>query len=358
MRTSPLNAWHRRADAKLVEFGGWEMPLAYSSGTVAEHLACRQAAAVFDVSHLGTVRVRGEGSFDVLQRLLTNDLAKIGPGRCQYTHLLTPAGGVADDIIVWWRDGDVFDVMPNASNTERILSALASSGAPDVADVTADRAVIALQGPSAVEILEKAFSGVTIPGRFRVLEAELCGAGCQIAGTGYTGEPGVEIAIDAAASEQAWSQLVEAGATPAGLGARDTLRLEAGLPLHGHELGTDMTPLDAGLDWVIGWQKDFIGKAALVEQRERGLRRRLVGLMTATKRPPRAEMEVTSGGEVIGIVSSGNYSPCLEVGIALAFVDAAIANGAIVEINARGSRIEATVSELPFPYRVADRSAG
>jgi aminomethyltransferase len=267
LRHSPLDRVHRDLGAKMVPFGGWEMPLSYSSGTIAEHMACRHDAVAFDVSHLGTVRVSGEGARDLLQRTLTNDLTKIGPGRAQYTHLLDPAdGSVLDDIIVWWIDGQVFDVMPNASNTARVRGALGGS------DVTRDRAIIAVQGPNARLRLAEVAKEAAEVGRFRVTPFEWSGYECVAAGTGYTGEDGVECSVPADAAPIFWDAVLATGVHPAGLGARDTLRLEAALPLHGHELGPGITPLQAGLGWVVSWTKPegFQGREALEREREAG----------------------------------------------------------------------------------------
>ena len=262
LKHSPLDAVHRALGAKLVPFGGWEMPLAYAGGTLAEHRACRTAAVAFDVSHLGTVRVTGTDALDRLQRALTNDLGKIAPGRAQYTHLLDDGdASVLDDIIVWWVDGERFDVMPNASNTSRVREAL---GVGEDADVTAERAVIAVQGPAARERVATVWAEAAAVGRFRVASVDWNGVACVVAGTGYTGEDGVELAVPAAQAAEVWSAVIGAGVEPAGLGARDTLRLEAGLPLHGHELGPGITPLQAGLGWVVSWDKGpFQGRDAL-----------------------------------------------------------------------------------------------
>ncbi|HMX09064.1 MAG TPA: glycine cleavage system protein T, partial [Microthrixaceae bacterium] len=235
MRTSPLDGVHRSLRARMVEFGGWDMPVSYPSGTLEEHRLCRQTAVMFDVSHLGTVRVEGPGAFDSLQRELTNDLTKIGPGRAQYTHLLDPDdASVLDDIIVWWlpdTDGvDRFDVMPNASNTDRVVAAFAADGV-DVVDTTSGRAVLAVQGPTSRQVVATVSAEAAAVGRFRVIEADVAGHRCLVAGTGYTGEDGLELAVAADAAPAIWDALLAAGAAPAGLGARDTLRLEAGLPL-------------------------------------------------------------------------------------------------------------------------------
>ena len=348
LRTSPLDAAHRALGAKLVPFGGWDMPLSYGSGTIAEHTACREAAVVFDVSHLGTVRVTGPGSLDRLQAALTNDLEKVAPGRAQYTHLLDERdASVLDDIIVWWRADDVFDVMPNASNTDRVVDALGGE------DVTATRAVLAVQGPAARARLATIAAEAAAVGRFRVAEAEVAGVACTVAGTGYTGEDGVELAVPADAATTVWEALLGLGIEPAGLGARDTLRLEAGLPLHGHELGPGITPLQAGLGWVVAWAKPggFRGREALAAEREAGVARRLRGLATAGRRPPRADQAVLVGGQPVGVVTSGNYSPVLGHGIALAFLPPDVEVGEEVAIDVRGEPTPAQVVTTPFVTR-------
>jgi aminomethyltransferase len=349
LRTSPLDAAHRELGAKMVPFGGWDMPLNYPDGTIAEHLACRESAVAFDVSHLGTVRAQGPAAFEQLQRALTNDLGKVARGRAQYTHLLDPAdASVLDDIIVWWVDDEVFDVMPNASNTARVVDALTGAGL-DVEDVTTTRAIVAVQGPAARERLKAVSPEAAEVGRFRVARVEWDGVTITVAGTGYTGEDGVECAVPADHARRFWDAVVDAGVTPAGLGARDTLRLEAGLPLHGHELGPGITPLQAGLGWVVSWDKgDFRGRAPLEAERERGVNRRLRGLATEGRRPPRAEQPVLRGGELVGEVTSGNYSPVLGHGIALAFLPPGIETGAEVAIDVRGTATPARVVETPF----------
>lgn len=354
LKTSPLDAAHRALGAKMVPFGGWNMPLNYIAGTLAEHRACRTSAVAFDVSHLGTVRVSGPGAFDALQRAFTNDLGKVGPGRCQYTHSLDTDGSVADDIIVWWRSEDVFDVMPNASNTDRIVNALTSMGAAgsgdvSVIDVGAERAVIAVQGPQARSMLAAVMPEAAAVGRFRCIEVDFDGTTIVAAGTGYTGEDGLELAVPVARAADVWRAVIGVGIEPAGLGARDTLRLEAGLPLHGHELGPGITSLNAGLEWVLSWTKgDFIGRDALVAQKEAGVTPVLRGISVAGKRPPRADMAVVIDGENVGTVSSGNFSPMLEHGIAMAFVDPSVEVGAAVGLDARGTLLEGTVVEMPF----------
>lgn len=351
VRTSPLDAAHRRLGARLTDFGGWSLPLEYSGsptgGTLAEHMACRTSAVAFDVSHLGTIRLTGPDAFDRLQSMLTNDLSRISPGRAQYTHLLADDGSVLDDIIVWWYEdaeaGEIFDVMPNASNTERVISALGG------VDVTAERAVIAVQGPRSRELLATVFESAAAVRRFRVARCSWGDISCVVAGTGYTGEDGVEIAVPAAHAERLWDAIIGVGITPAGLGARDTLRLEAGLPLHGQELGAGITPLQAGLGWVVAFDKgSFRGRDALVAERERGLSRRLVGITVEGRRPPRTGYEIRHDGQVVGEVTSGNFSPVLGCGIALGFVPPTLDENTRVEIVARSSILEGRIVALPF----------
>jgi aminomethyltransferase len=359
VKRSPLDQAHRDLGAKLVPFGGWDMPLAYPAGTVAEHRGCREGAVAFDVSHLGTVRVTGPDALDRLQRTLTNDLHRIAPGRAQYTHLLDADDAhVVDDIIVWWLAPDELLVMPNASNTAPIVDALESArehgdGPCAVADITASRAVIALQGPEARTVAAKVSPPMAEVARFGVSPVARNGTNCVVAGTGYTGEDGIEIHVPAEDAPGLWRELLAAGAAPAGLGARDTLRLEAGLPLHGHELGPGITPLQAGLGWVVRFDKgDFRGREALVVERDRGVARRLRGLLVDGRRPPRAGYAVLdAGGAPVGEVTSGNFSPTLERAIALAFLPPDTPDGAEVQVEMRGTPVPATVVKPPFVTR-------
>ena len=352
MRSSPLEASHRALGAKMVPFGGWEMPLSYPSGTLAEHRACRTEAVIFDVSHLGTLRVSGTDAYERLQQAFTNDLARIGPGRTQYTHLLDADGSVLDDIIVWWIDDQSFDVMPNASNTDRVRDALSTSGDDDgfqAVDMTGSRAVLAVQGPEARNRLGAVSPGASEMARNCVGSVEWEGVSLTVAGTGYTGEDGVEMAVPAEAAERLWDAVTAVGITPAGLGARDTLRLEAGLPLHGHELGPGITPLQAGLGWVVRWDKpSFQGREALAAEKEKGVHRRLRGLRVEGRRPPREGQAVLRDGEIVGEVTSGNFSPMLETGIALAFVPPDADIGDELAVDMRGTPTPATVVKLPF----------
>ena len=346
LKLSPLDAEHRALGATMVEFGGWEMPIAYPSGTIDEHLACRKRAVMFDVSHLGTVRVEGPDALGRLQSTLTNDLSKVEPGRAQYTHLLDATdASVADDIIVWWRpdDPEAFDVMPNASNTSGVRSAIGG------VDTTDQRAIIAVQGPEAKGLVATVCPQAGAVGRFRVAVVDWNGVTCTIAGTGYTGEAGLEIAVPVDAAPQLWQALADAGVPAAGLGARDTLRLEAALPLHGHELGPGITSLQAGLGWVVAWNKpEFVGRDAALAERDRGIERRLVGIVTEGRRPARAGCAISVDGAVVGEVTSGTFSPMLGHGIALGFVPPDTPEGTAVVIDVRGKDLPGHVAATPF----------
>ncbi|MEX1218592.1 MAG: glycine cleavage system aminomethyltransferase GcvT [Acidimicrobiales bacterium] len=354
-RISPLDAVHRSLGAKMVPFGGWEMPLSYADGTLSEHRACRHNAVVFDVSHLGTVRVSGVDAFGVLQKAFTNDLNRVHCGRAQYTHLLDQNdASVVDDIIIWWVDDETFDVMPNASNTERVTGALkevarAAGVSIEAGDVTAERAILAVQGPLARSLLQAVSPEVASVERFDVRRVDWKGIPLVVAGTGYTGEDGVEIAIPAARAAVLWNAITASGVTPAGLGARDTLRLEAGLPLHGHELGEGISSLQAGLGWAVRFDKgDFLGSEALLAERDRGVTRRLAGLVTEGRRPPREGSAVLADGVVVGEVTSGNFSPERGHGIALAFLPPGAKVGDKFVIDVRGTMLEAVVVKPPF----------
>ena len=320
------------------------MPLEYE-GTLAEHRACRESTAIFDVSHLGTVRITDPDEVARVGSVLTNDLAKIHPGRAQYTHLLDEDGSVLDDIIIWWLPDGTLDVMPNASNTSRVIDALGGR------DVTAERAVIAVQGPTSREVLGRALPEAADVGRFNVATMTIDGIALTVAGTGYTGEDGIEIAVPVSDAPTIWRRLMAAGATPAGLGARDTLRLEAGLPLHGHELGPGITPLQAGLGWVLAKDGNYRGAAAVEQERSDGLQRRLRGISTEGRRPPREGNAVFADGAMVATVTSGNFSPTLGHGIAMAFLPPECEIGASVEVDVRGTRLPGVVVALPFLRR-------
>jgi len=318
------------------------------------------------VSHLGSVDVRGSGAFAALQWALTNDLDRVGPGRAQYTHLLDPDDAhVVDDVIVWWTAPGDFLVMPNASNTAPLLDALGEAalffggGECTIVDVTDTRVVLAVQGPDARRLVASVSAPAAAVARFHVDAVQFSGPGGAphagwAAGTGYTGEDGVELHVPVAAAATVWEALLDAGVKPAGLGARDTLRLEAGLPLHGHELGEGITPLQAGLGWVVRFDKsEFRGRGPLLAEQERGVERRLRGLVVDGRQIPRDGHAVLRDGKPAGVVTSGNFSPVLERGIALAFVDPSVGLGDLLAVDIRGREVPAIVTALPFVKRDA-----
>ena len=347
---SPLHAAHLAVGAKFAEFGGWNMPIAYKGGTIAEHQECRSGCAIFDVSHLGSVRVNGSEALEKLQRTFTNDLGRISPGKAQYSHMLNENGGVVDDVIIWWISESSFEIMPNASNTTRVVDALnAQSGDLEIAETTHDRAVIAVQGPQAREVLSKISAEAASVPRFCVENTQFANSSITVAGTGYTGEDGLEISVPLANALELWSLLVEAGGSPAGLGARDTLRLEAGLPLHGNELSPEITPIEANLKWVVSMdKKQFLGKEAIKRQIDNGVNKKLYGIATSGRRPPRSGQKVLDEGAEIGVITSGNYSPILGHGIAIALLPASYTIGDQLFISGRKSEEEAIIAPMPF----------
>lgn len=354
---SPLHARHEAAGAKFAEFGGWDMPLEYAGGgVVAEHTAVRERVGVFDVSHLGKVDVSGPGAADFVNRCLSNDLGKIAPGKAQYTLCCDPSGGVVDDMIAYLYGPDRVFLVPNAANNAEVAARLADA-APDgvvVTDQHTDHAVLAVQGPRSTEVL----AAVSLPTDHTYMsfaEGRLGGAAIIVCRTGYTGEHGYELVIPAAAAVAAWDEIIAAGEpfgiAPAGLGARDTLRTEMGYPLHGHELSLDITPVQARAGWAVGWKKDaFWGREPLAAEKAAGPKRRLWGLRATGRGVPRADMNVLSGDTVVGVTTSGTFSPTTKTGIALALLDTAadIEAGAELELDVRGRRLAVTVVTPPF----------
>jgi aminomethyltransferase len=349
MPETPLRAAHEIAGARFTDFGGWTMPLRYE-GVIAEHMAVRNAVGVFDVSHLGRFAVTGGGGLDLLRRMLCNDVATVAPGRAQYTMALNEAGGVDDDIIVWWLDETTWWVMPNGVNFDGIVHrfrAAAGTGV-DVEPVRDGTVLLAVQGPGAPEVVAAVLGSV--PGRSRVTAGTFAGGWVVAAGTGYTGESGAEIAVPAETGGDLWDAILEAGAAPCGLGARDTLRLEMGYPLWGQDLDERTSPLEAGLGWVVAWDHEFVGRDALGAQRERGPDKRLVGFVAPGRQVPRHGYPLRSGASN-GAVTSGNFSPVLERGIGMGYVTPPIAAGDAVEVEIRGAWQDVEVVEPPFVKR-------
>ena len=346
MARSPLHDLHAEFGARFTDFGGWTMPVQYE-GVIAEHNAVRSGVGVFDVSHLGRFLVDGIGATDLVRRQLCNDIAKIGPGRAQYSMALNDRGGVVDDVIVWRLGEDRYWVMPNGTNFDDILGRFSvdANAGTEVRTVRHETALLAVQGPGSPGVVEAVVG--SMPGRFRAVTGEYQASWCIAAGTGYTGERGAEIAVPAEHGVDLMRDLIEAGAVPCGLGARDTLRLEMGYPLWGQDLDEDTTPLEAGLGWVVAWDHEFLGRDALNVQRERGVDRSMVALATVERSIPRRGYAVRSGDST-GSVTSGNFSPILGHGVALAYLSPPIEGTPAVEIEIRGEWAPATVEALPF----------
>jgi aminomethyltransferase len=344
----------------MVAFAGWEMPVQYA-GVIEEHRAVRSAAGLFDVSHMGELRVAGAGAEAFLQRLTPNDVAQLTPGRAHYSALLEERGGYLDDLIVYRLGGEEFLLVVNAANAAADFAWIAhhAAGAPEVSveDVSERYALLALQGPRAQEILAP-LTGADLAGLryYRFAPGAVAGAPALVARTGYTGEDGFELFLAPADAPAAWDALLAAGAAaglqPAGLGARDTLRLEAGMALYGHEIDASTTPFEAGLDWVVKLDKgDFLGRAALVEQREAGVPRRLAGFEMRERGIARQGHTVYSGDRAVGRVTSGTWSPTFEKALGMALVESEHARpGSEVAIEVRGKRLAAALVPLPF-YR-------
>ena len=357
-RASPLRDAHIELGAKLTEFAGWDMPLQYS-GIVAEHNAVRTTAGLFDVSHLGKLVVSGAGGGEALGEAVAASVAELEPGRARYGIVLAEDGGCVDDLFVYRLGADEWLVVPNAANVAAVRDALEASGA-SVKDRWDRWAILALQGPESFEVIERAWPGTGAPElklhRFGPLEE--VSAGSFVARTGYTGELGFELYVDADQARSAWDRLLEAGAAPVGLGARDTLRLEMGYALYGHELSRSINPLEAGLGWALAWEGLWRGRAALERVREEGPRRELFGIVCRERGVPRRGHQVHASGGLAGEVTSGNYSPTLGTGIALALGPRASAPGLgeQVFVEARGRRIEGAIVQPPFVERGRARS--
>jgi aminomethyltransferase len=357
LKQSPLHDRHEALGAKFAEFGGWSMPLEYATGVVKEHTAVREAVGIFDVSHLGKAMVSGPGAVDFVNATLSNDLAKIAPGKAQYTLCLDESGGVVDDLIAYWHDDEHVLLIPNAANTAEVVRRLKAE-APEgvkVVDHHDDYAVLAVQGTRSDEVLQK----VGLPtghDYMSFVEAELgdSGVGVVVCRTGYTGERGYELVVVNDAAGELWDALMAAGEewgiTAAGLGARDTLRTEMGYPLHGQDISLDTNPVEAGLSWAVGWKKDaFWGRDAVTRIKEEGPKRRLRGLVAVGRGIPRPGMGVTLTHDVpLADITSGTFSPTLRKGIGMALIPTMVAEDAQVGVDIRGRREIFQLVKPPF----------
>ena len=367
MRRTPLHSVHQRLGARLVPFAGWEMPVQYT-GIVAEHRAVRTSAGLFDVSHMGELDFLGAGAAAAVARLTCADVDRIAEGQARYSLVLDETAGVIDDVIVYRlgdrRGGLHYRLVVNAGNTDAVLAharaAIAGIAAVDLADRSGELALLAVQGPRAPGIVAQLADGdVTDIGAYRCRHGRVAGQDVLLARTGYTGEDGFELFVAAHRAEALWNELLQAGASaglqPAGLGARDTLRLEASMPLYGHELTRDVSPLEVGLGRFVARGDGYIGAAAIAEQRAAGVARRLVHLHLAGRAIARQGFSITDGdGTEIGTVTSGSYGPWLERSLAMGLVAREhAATGNELAVLVRGRKHPASVVARPF-YRRND----
>ena len=356
MKRSPLDEKHQALGAKMADFGGWSMPIEYPGGGVlAEHTAVRERVGLFDVSHLGKASVVGNGALDFLNHCLTNDLNKIEDGSAQYTLLCAPNGGVIDDLIAYRNSSSDFFLVPNASNTSDVVKVLQEQAPPgvEVKNLHNDFAVLAIQGPLAPQVLAQ-LGVVTDIDYMAFTHVTISGADVIVCRTGYTGEQGFELLPRVEDASRVWDAITDVittmGGLVCGLGARDTLRTEMGYPLHGHELGLQITPVEASAGWAIGWKKaSFIGSEILKDQREKGASRKSFALKSLDRGIPRAGMVVKDiNGSTVGEITSGTFSPTLKVGIGLALLKSDIEIGQKLIIDVRGRDSQCEVVKLPF----------
>jgi aminomethyltransferase len=374
-RKTPLYDAHKRAGGKIIDFGGWWMPVSYPSGIIDEHRSTRAAVGVFDVSHMGEVHFRGARAAEAVQRLVTNDLGKLEDGHALYTVACRPAGGIVDDLIVYRIARDHFLIVVNASNREKDVDWFRDNVGSwcDIVDASDDTALIAFQGPRAQAALQTLTSVplASVRSFDLVVEREVAGVRASLARTGYTAEDGFEIFCDAGHAETLWDRLLDAagavGGKPVGLGARDTLRLEGRLSLYGNELTEETSPLEAGLGWVVKLDGggDFIGKPALQAQKAAGVTRKLVGFVMRGRGVARhgyaihgpAGPEAGGGSAPIGAVTSGTFGPTVEENIGMGYVPTALAGvGAPLVVDCRGKMIEAEIVNGPFYKRANPRT--
>jgi aminomethyltransferase len=361
LRKTPLNARHRASNGRMVPFAGWDMPVEYS-GIVAEHLAVRTRAGLFDVSHMGEIEVAGKDALAAVQRISCNDASALKVGQAQYSGLLTPAGTFIDDMIVYRMGPNHFMLVVNASNVEKdfawISEQIKAAGEAAAIDSSSRYALIAVQGPASVDVLQP-LTGVDLTDikPYWFSYGEVANARATISRTGYTGEDGFEIFVPPNMADKVWMALLESGRAadviPVGLGARDTLRLEASMRLYGNDIDETTTVLEAGLGWTVGWSKEsFIGHEPLREQKTAGVRRKLIGFEMVDRGIARHGYPVVQGGKPVGVVTSGTQTPFLKKAIGMAYVPVdSIAPGSDIEIDVRGRVSKARVVAMPFYKR-------
>ena len=342
--------------AKFAPFGGWQMPLEYTgSGVLAEHNATREAIGLFDVSHLGTATLIGENAAEQLNKILTNDISRIKPGQAQYSTLLSEHGTVVDDLIIYLRSKDEVLIIPNASNSIKVLEIIKGNISKDIEvnNLHQDIAIIAIQGPKSFELV----NDLGLPTDMQYMafkDVSFMGQPITICRTGYTGERGFELLIPVQGAINIWDEIISKGqkygAKAVGLGARDTLRTEMGYPLHGQDISLNISPLEAGLSWAVNLEKsNFLGKDALLKEKANGIKRKLVGIKAVERAIPRSHMRVLDVDKKdIGEITSGTFSPTLKSGIALALVDSKIEINDKVFVDVRGNSLEFVVTKPPF----------
>jgi aminomethyltransferase len=360
LKKTALNGRHRASNARMVAFGGWDMPVEYS-GVTAEHMAVRTRAGLFDVSHMGELEIAGKQALDAIQLISTNDASALQIGQAQYSALTTPDGTFVDDILVYRLAPNHFMLVVNASNIEKDYYWIAGQIKPfDVAivDASSRYALLALQGPAAREVLQT-LTGVDLAGikYYWFGFGEVANARATISRTGYTGEDGYEVFVPPNMADRVWTAILEAGRAadviPCGLAARDTLRLEAGMRLYGNDMDETTSVLEAGLGWIVGWNKpSFNGHERLREQKAHGISRALVGLEMIDRGIARHGYPIVRNGESIGVVTSGTQTPFLKKAIAMAYVPVELkAPGSEVDVDIRGRASKARVVPIPFYKR-------
>lgn len=356
---TPLYEAHVKAGGKIVPFGGYLLPVQYETGVIKEHMAVRTQAGLFDVSHMGEILCEGKDALANLQMILTNNFENMVDGQARYSPMCNEKGGTVDDLIVYKKADENYFIVVNAANKDKDYQWMLAHQFGDVkfTDVSEQYAQLALQGPKAMEILKKLTAEENIPKKYyhAVFDTEVAGMPCIISKTGYTGEDGVELYLDSSLAEKMWDAVLEAGKeeglVPCGLGARDTLRMEAAMPLYGHEMDDDVTPLETGLGFAVKMAKeDFIGKAALEEKGEPAIKR--IGLKVTGRGIIREHQDVFVDGKKIGHTTSGTHCPYLGYPIAMALVDASYTEvGTKVSVEVRGRSVEAEIVPLPFYKR-------
>jgi aminomethyltransferase len=361
LKKTPLNARHRASGAKMVPFGGWDMPVEYS-GIVQEHLAVRTRAGLFDVSHMGEIEIAGRDALAAVQRISCNDASKLQAGQAQYSGLLTPQGTFVDDLLVYRLAAEHFLLVVNAGNIEKdyawIVEQIKPAGDAVAVNASSRYALLAVQGPEALRIVQS-LTAVELDAikYYWFAHGEVANVRATISRTGYTGEDGFEIFVPPASADRVWQAVVEAGQSaeliPCGLGARDTLRLEAAMRLHGNDIDETTSVLEADLGWIVGWKKgDFIGAGALREQKAGGVRRKIVGFEMLDRGIARHGYDVYVGGEQAGRVTSGTQTPFLRKAIGMAYLPVEhTASDMEFDVDIRGRRTRARVVPMPFYKR-------